>query len=143
MNGGFSIVEVLVVIGISVVIGVMSIPVAVEYYRTQILDEAAKDLRSVLRRANNQAVFQKNDSAFGVDFSSVTDKYVLYQGSAYSSRITAEDEIFAIPAGITLSGVSEVAYTKRTGTTTASTLTITGVNQTRTISISADGKVEL
>ena len=137
---GFTLIELLLVIGGIAIISALTIPVGVNFYRTQVLDETAGDILGALRRAQSQAVFQKNDSEFGVRF--LSDSYVLFEGNSYG-EVPSQDETFNLVGGITTSGIVEVTFAKLTGIPSATgTLTITSANDSQGININAQGKIE-
>jgi len=140
-SAGFTIFELLVVIGASILIAGLTVPVGVRFYQTQILDDTTSVIMTTLRRAQSQAEFQKNDSSFGVKF--LTGSYVLFQGDSYAGRTISEDEIFSLSGNVNTSGVDEVVYAKLTGIPSlAGTLTVALDNDSQTININLQGKVD-
>jgi len=138
---GFTLTEVLIVIGIALFISGLTIPVGVRFFQVQTLDETAVSLMETLRRAHNHAVFQKNDSDFGVKI--LSDSYVLFQGDSYASRTQSEDENFILSTNIITSGIDEVVFAKSVGTPDViGALTVTLWSDSQTIDISAQGKIE-
>ena len=137
---GFTLIELLLVIAASITIAALTIPVGMRFFQTQALDESASGILETLRRAQNQAMFQKNDSAFGVKF--LPDSYVLFQGDSYG-EVPSEDESFSLPSGITTSGINEVVFAKLTGTPNPNgTLTITSGSNSQALDINIKGKIE-
>jgi len=138
---GFTILELLLVLTVAFSITALTTPVGIRFFQTQSLDEATAGIFETMRRSHNQAVFQKNDSAFGVKF--LSGSYVLFQGSSYVGRIQSEDENFSLSVGITTSGIDEVVFAKQTGTpSTVGTITITSGNDSQALTINAGGKIE-
>jgi Tfp pilus assembly protein FimT len=141
INAAFTMAELLIVITIVTVLTMLTLPLGVDFYRKQNLDEVTGDILGALRRAQNQAVFQLNDSAFGVEF--LSGSYVIFQGSSYAGRTQSEDEAFTISGGVTTSGITEVVFAKHTGIPdTTGTLTLTSGSDTKTVNINAYGKIE-
>lgn len=140
-GGGFTLLELLLVIGVAIFIAAFTIPIGFRFFQTQTLDETTDNILGTLRRAQNQAIFQKNDSAFGVKF--LPGSYVLFQGNSYAERNQSEDESFTLAGGITISGINEVVFAKLTGRpNTSGTLTIMFSDDSRRLNINAQGKVE-
>ena len=132
--------ELLLVIATAILVAALTIPVGIRFFQTQTLDETTAGILETLRRAQTQAMFQKNDSAFGVKF--LSDSYVLFQGSSYE-EIPSEDESFSLPSGITTTGIDEVVFAKLTGIPNPSgTLTITSGNDSQALNINSQGKIE-
>ncbi|MBU1160011.1 prepilin-type N-terminal cleavage/methylation domain-containing protein, partial [Patescibacteria group bacterium] len=61
MPHGFTLVELLIVIGLGIVIVAITVPIGLNFYNNQILDEASKDILSTLRKAQSYSMFQKNN----------------------------------------------------------------------------------
>lgn len=141
MSHGFTLIELLIVIALGIIIVAITVPIGLNFYNNQILDEASKDILSTLRKAQSYSMFQKNNSAFGIKF--LSDSYVLFQGVSYGARTQSQDEIFNIPSGISTSGINEIVFSRIAGTTTASTLTIRSGNNNQVISINTYGKAEI
>jgi len=132
--------ELLLVIAAAILIAALTIPVGIRFFQTQTLDETTNGILETLRRAQSQAMFQKNDKAFGVKF--LSDSYILFQGSLYG-EFPSEDENFSLPSGITTSGINEVVFSKLTGIPNSSgTLTITSGNDSQALNINTQGKIE-
>lgn len=132
---GFTLLETLLVLSILSALVFLTAPIGLTFYQTQALDEATLSTIETLRRAKFNAIFQRNDSAFGVKF--MSDSYTLFQGDSYTSREENEDELFLLPADITTSGISEIVFSKMTGVPN-STGTITLTLGTRDESIIVD-----
>ena len=134
-------IELLLVIGMALLVSALTIPVGVRFLQTQSLNEARSDILTALRRARTQAVFQKNDSAFGVEF--LPSSFVVFQGSSYALRTQSEDEIFSLTSGTTVSGIGEIVFTKRTGLPSViGTITISSGSDSYIISVNSQGNIE-
>jgi hypothetical protein len=66
-----------------------------------------------MRRAQIKSMNSEDDSAFGFYIDS--DKYILFKGSAFRFRDEAFDEIFYLPDGLSVSGLSEVVFDRING----------------------------
>ena len=137
---GFTLLELLIVIGMTVVVFAFSMPFGLRYYRGQIIDEATNNIIDTLRNARQYSVLQKNDSPFGVNFTNSTGNFVLFQGSDYSTRAPLLDEVYPLTSGISLSGLSQVVFAKQTGTPSATgTITVSYDILTKTVLVSDSG----
>lgn len=140
-KNGFTLPELLIVIGITSLFALMLIPISLSSLQSQTIGDETLNMKSVLRRAAGQAEFQKNDSDHGISF--LADSYVLFSGSTYSTRNTTLDEVFDLPSSLTVSGMNEVVFEKGTGIpTTSGTLTIDFQGKQKSISINEYGLVE-
>jgi Tfp pilus assembly protein FimT len=138
---GFTLIELSLVIGAAIIIAVFTLPLGIKFFQTQALDETAGDIQGILRRAQNQAVFQKSDSSFGVKF--LSDSYILFQGSSYNSRTQGADEEFILSSTIETSGIDEVVFEKMTGIPNSTgTIKVTSGSRNQIISINIQGKIE-
>lgn len=85
-----------------------------------------------------QQINENND--WGVYLTSTT--ITLFQGQSYSARVTSADRILALPSGLTVSGLTEVRYSRLSGTTsTPGTVTISSGQLTSTLTLNAKGTI--
>ena len=139
---GFTLIETLLVVGIGVVIFAFSAPYSLNFYRTQLVEEARSNIISALQQAKHNAVLQKNDSSFGVALNQVANSYVSFQGESYAERVTAQDDIYSVVSGITFSGLDEVVFAKLIGTPSATgTISISYGSTTKSILVEDFGVV--
>ncbi len=140
---GFTIAELGIALGMVVVIAVLTVPFGIIFYRDQILDETAQDILIALRRSQSQAITQREDSRFGINFSTETDAYVLFQGNSYITRMPAADEKFYLPFGFSLSGIGEVVFENLSGLpNTTGNITVSFLGNNKQININTQGKIE-
>lgn len=143
MTKAFTLIELLLVIAGIAALGALTAPIGVRFLQGQILDETANGILETLRRSQNSAIYQKNDSAFGVAF--FPGNYVLFQGNSYASRAASADEIFELGGNTSVSGITEVVFSKLTGLPSVSgilTINLSSISDSRNISISPEGKIE-
>ncbi len=130
---GFSLLEMVLVIGIVGVVSSTAIPMFRKYQINSDLNNTQALITQGISRARLLAQSNKNDDAWG--FSAANG--VLYEGSSYATRITANDEFYAIPASITVLGITDISFQKVTGKPSASgNITLLGFDgQQRIINI--------
>lgn len=142
---GFTIFELLIVMSISAVILLFTIPVAISYYQRQLVDDTARLLVDTLRRAHDSAIAQKDSQPHGVKINTASSTFVHFEGTTYASRVTSADEAIGYPPNLSITGTStEVTFSKLYGTSTISDLwnvNLDGV--TSTISINTQGTIDL
>jgi prepilin-type N-terminal cleavage/methylation domain-containing protein len=137
---GFTLLEVLLSVAL---IGIISSIGAVVYQQLQgrnDLDVAAAAVATNFRRAQTLSRAVDGDTTWGVraDTGAVT----LFRGASYATRVAAFDEVTSISPTLTPSGFQEVVFAKFTGApATTGTLTLTGSNGIRTITLNAQGTV--
>ena len=142
-RAGFTLLEMLFVVAILAVIISFSLPLSLDFYQNQQVDAVSGDIVSALRRAQAKAMAMENNFVFGVYFSA--DNYTLFQGNSYALRNSEQDQVFALSSVLSLSGLSEVVFSKLSGKPLAvGALTLTTSNgQTRDITINEAGLVNL
>ena len=89
---GFSIIEVVMVIGIIAIVFGLGLSFSLSIYQSQMLNAERDNLAVILGRARSEALSNLNESDHGVYIGS--DNYVIFQGDTYASRNAAGDEIF-------------------------------------------------
>ena len=152
-ESGFSLLELLIVIAI---VGLLAAGVGVSlvnYQRTAALDSSAKEIVGNLRFAQSKAITGEDGNAdstsdkWGVRFTNGTnDTYRIFYGNSYNVN-NAKEEIY-LPSSVSFSAPAEennldVIFTKISGTTTATAVTIANANgsETRTITVDASGRI--
>ena len=127
---GFTLLEILLVMGILVIISAMSFSTYTSYRVNVEADEEMNKIRSILHDARGRAIAFEQNSQWGVRFSNpvATDPiYELFQGSSYPGIIKetvylSSRFMFIAPA---VGMVQDVIFQKRSGkSTNASTITI-------------------
>ncbi len=142
---GFTLVEMLLSVGIIAMLAGLSLPLLASYQNRNDLDLTTQSLIQALRRAQTYAQSGKDDSQWGIEIQSTA--ITLFKGAVFASRDTAYDETQAISPGTNVSGLTEVLFAKFTGAITTTpiagdTITLTNVNNdTRTVTINAKGMV--
>lgn len=139
---GFTLLEVLLSVSIITILVGMSLPLYQTFQVRNDLDITAEAIASSLRRAQVYARGVNGDAQWGVEVQSTA--VTLFRGAVFASRDPTYDEPTSIPASMSVSGLTEVLFSKLTGapsTTGNIVLTTTNTNDTRTININAEGMV--
>lgn len=137
---GFTLIEVLLSIAL---IGLIAGIGAVVYQQMQNrndLDVAVTSIATDARRALALSSAADGDTSWGIriDAGALT----LFQGTSYASRISTFDEVTTLSPAISPSGLQEVVFAAFTGLPqTTGTLTLTGANDSRTLTINAQGTI--
>ena len=101
---GFTLIEILVVIGIFVVIAAMAVPVFGNWQNRAGLNSAEAEIRQLIRQARARSLAGLDGSAHGVYLSVDSGGgAVLYEGNSYASRTRDYDLVIELPATIYLS----------------------------------------
>ncbi len=135
---GFTIIEMLIVMAIISAVASLSSPFILAYMNRNDLDVAVNTLVQTGRRAQTMSTGVESDSQWGVQVGG--GKITLFKGGSYSGRDSSFDENYDISPNISLSGITEIAYTKVFGLPSATgTTTLTNGNDTRTVTINGKG----
>jgi len=147
----FTLVELLVIIGIFAILMLLSAPVFRYFQSESDLINASEQVISVLRLAQSQTITSEGGSQYGVYFPS-PNQYLLFKGSGYSSRDPASDKVYFLPETITIYAVNlgvenEVVFDKIDGETAdEGSISLRLANrpeETKTIYIKNSGQVNL
>jgi Tfp pilus assembly protein FimT len=150
----FTLVEILIVIGILAILVAMAFPTFRSFRAESDLNDSAGKIISTLRVAQSKTLASEGASQWGVYFSTSTvpHQYTLFQGANYASRVTSSDEIYDLPMSIeiydiNLTGEPEVIFDRLIGSTSqsgsASLRLKTDLTKNQTIYIENSGQVGL
>ena len=103
---GFTFTELLITLGIVAAVSAAVIPAYRIYMIRSDLDIAYEQTKQMLRRAQLKSQTGEEASAWGVK----SDTGTIFKGHDYASRDIAKDEVIAVPAGITVTGLTELYY---------------------------------
>lgn len=127
------------VIGILAFLIVVSLPLAINFYKTRQLDVHENGIVQALRRAQLKAMSIEADSSFGIYITS--GQYILFRGDSYSPD-DPYNEVFDLPDNLSVAGLSEIVFSRLRGTPSdTGTITLTIDNQSGTININEVGRI--
>jgi prepilin-type N-terminal cleavage/methylation domain-containing protein len=139
-QSGFTLVELLLVMGIFVVIMGFTAPVALDFLTRTDLSTSRDQAKSAIRRAFQRARSSEGDSAWGVRVQ--PSKITIYKGNNFATRDQAYDEVSSISPTINFSGITDISFQKMSGTpSTTGNLSLSSSAGTRTLSINSEGRV--
>lgn len=135
-QSGFSLIEIVIVLGILVLVSAFLVSPFTNFRNTQILQVSVEDVLSTLNKARTQTLAGHGDSAYGVHLE--TNRVVLFAGETYNASDPTNQAVnlhsLVNISNISLSGGgSSVVFRRLTGTTTK-----TG---TVTLSLASDSSV--
>ena len=149
-NKGFTLMELLIVVGITTILAGVGISSYINQQRAKLLDTSVQEIVGYLRYAQQKSITQESGNQWGIHFEnpvSGDDFYALYTGTTYSSpeetRYLSSGIEYEIP---TVGNTIDVSFNKLTGTNATSTtqsiiIKSTIINSTSTISISGQGLI--
>jgi len=128
------------VIALMFIVGVFVAPIGVSFYHTQLLNEVSDGLVSALRQAQSFALTGKSVSAYGVRVQD--NRFVMFIGDSYNSRIIEEDTVGPAVPSVSISGPEEIVFERFTGEpSTAGTYHITLGDRERQVFVLSSGNV--
>jgi prepilin-type N-terminal cleavage/methylation domain-containing protein len=137
---GFTLIELLLVVALVGVLGYISIGFYSRFFTQNAVANTTDQLTSELRKAQIYSMMGKQNSSWGVHKG--TNQIILFQGSSYTGRNVAFDEIFSVNQNVSLTGLSDIIFSRMTGTPSASpTIVISGNNNTKTVIVNSQGVV--
>ena len=125
---GFTLVELLIVIGITMILAAAASPIYGSLQIKAQLNETTSQVIQTLRTAREYSVARYNNSAYGV-FIDITiggnDNYILYQGDSYATRDTSYDRSIALESVMSFANIDmtqtgndiDINFTKGSGQT--------------------------
>ena len=121
---GFTLVEILVVIGIIALLSALTFPLFRNFQKQTDLIDSAEKIVSALRLAQYKTLASDQDDQWGVFFSTSTslNQYVLFKGQNYQSRDASFDTVYQLTKlveiqEINLNQSSEVVFNPVIGST--------------------------
>ena len=140
-NGGFTFIEILLVVALIGITAGISIPVYQSFQTRSDLDISGTTIAQTLRRAQLLSQAVEGDISWGVNVA--VGSITLFKGESFSSRDAEFDEVFSVPTSISVSGLQEIVFEKFTGEPqNTGTTTLTSVNnEKRSININSKGTI--
>ncbi|HDZ54299.1 MAG TPA: hypothetical protein ENI19_02025 [Candidatus Nealsonbacteria bacterium] len=125
MMKSFTLIEVLVIIGIMVILMVLALPAYRSFQNELDLNNSTEEIINTLRIAQNKTLASEGASQYGVYFDQTTSphQYTLFKGNDYASRNSSFDKIHKLPKSVEISdislngGESEIIFDRISGTT--------------------------
>ncbi len=134
-RSGFTLVELLIVVGMMAVFAGLAATVSFPAIRNAEFDRVRETVRSELVAAQADTIAGTLDSAWGVAFSA--NAITRYKGMSYATRSTTYDHTTSFGDGVVLSGTTDIGFNRPTGlpTSTATIVMTSGVlHATTTVS---------
>lgn len=119
----FTLVEIVVVIGISVLLVLLTISFFSSFRNTQVLQGETSQALSIINKARSNTLNSKSDSEYGVRVNG--DQIILFQGLTFSSS-SPSNEAYVLHAAVTISsttlsgGGTDIVFDRLTGDTSNS-----------------------
>ncbi len=140
-NAGFTLIELIVVIGIVVLLAAIFLPIGFNFYRLQIFNRINDQVIWLIKEARAGALSQKGDLNFGVHLEG--DQIIAYQGNNFSERQSDLDQVYPIPSFIKFSGISDISFNPGSALPSqGGTISISYNESVKNISINSLGTID-
>jgi prepilin-type N-terminal cleavage/methylation domain-containing protein len=153
-QSGFTMLEILVVIGLVLMLSTMALLVSFDTYRGSNFRNDRDLLVATLERARAQSLNNlcvgttctaaQNSRPHGVAIrpNGQPNSYVVFQGASYVTRDSGVDSNFVASQTSTTTGATEIVFSPLSGTTTAKTVTVSDTSgHSSVITIGTDGQI--
>ena len=138
---GFTIIEVMVAVGLITIIGSLALFVSMDFYRSYNLDVEVETIIILITRARGRAVNNIDATSHGIYIDE--EELTLFRGESYASRDEDLDEVFPRAQAFEVDGLSEIVFDQLTGEASATgTITISGQGRTAIVEINNEGRID-
>lgn len=139
-TNGFTILELLIVMGIFTFIASIGLFISMDSYRDYAFRSQASMLVSALQKTRSRSLNNVHGAPHGLEITS--SSYTLFQGASYAARTPSYDETYAITNATASGSIGEVVFTQLTGeSSVAGTVLVTADGHTATISLNYEGRI--
>jgi len=111
---GFTLVELIVVLGLISLLLFVTLPYGIEFYRAELIRGETMAVMNVLDRARSHAVSGRMDSDWGVVFFSEENYYAFFKGEEYDPD-DPHSQKFNLSPEVEVGGIEKVVFEKDTG----------------------------
>lgn len=136
---GFTMIEVLVSMGLLSILVSLGLFLSMDVWRTSSFRSEQDTIISLLYKARSRAVANINESDHGLYIDVDNRKYVLYEGSYVEGD--PENQEFQMGKGVSLSGSANILFAAREATTDGEDVVIDGEGKEATINVNEEGGV--
>lgn len=139
-NAGFTFIEVILVLAIIGILALLSGAFYGRFYDRVAMQNVANGVVGELQKAQLYAMEGRSASSWGIHNGS--PQLILFKGGSYAGRDSAFDEIFTIYPPASVSGFTDVVFSRMTGTPSATpTIQIVTSVATQSVSINSMGVI--
>jgi len=110
---GFTMLEIMLVMTVIVIATALTMPIYQAFQPKNDIEVASTAVANGARRAQILSQASNMDSAWGIKIE--TGKVIVFKGDSYEMRDQEEDEIFEIAKNISISGITEIVFSKTFG----------------------------
>lgn len=137
---GYTLMELVMVLGILSLLLMLTIPVSLNFLRNQYLTSDRHAVISLLEWARDQSLMNANQSDHGVKV--LSNSYVGFVGTTYATRDQSKDIVYPKSVIVTASGTNEVVFTSLNATATSSTISLANTLKSYSITVNQEGTID-
>lgn len=142
VSAGFSLVEILIVLGLTIIFVGLSATVGNQAIRNAEFDRVRELIRSELASAQTDSIGGTSDSNWGVAF--FPNAITRYRGTSYAARITADDRVTTFGNAVVISGTSDVTFSRPFGLPVSpATITVSDGIHTAITTVNSAGSIDV
>ena len=144
---GFTLIEVIVVIGLLGLIAAIGLFISFDFYKSYSFRSEKSVVISALQKARGQALANINQSNHGVHYGSGADChlfskcYVIFEGNTFNAGSDSNNEIQAVSA-VSVNWTSDVLFNQLDGAANSVTITLTQDTRSITITTNNEGRID-
>lgn len=146
---GFTLIELTIIFSVIAILSVIGLSISIDYNRTQIINSAYEELRTTLFTAKSRALSQNKPDA-GCSGSLVSFEVVTTTSTQYDLQVVCSASSYImktvnLPAGLSFSPFTsgyKISFPVLVGGSSGGTITISGYNKTKTISVDSSGNIQ-
>ena len=110
---GFTILELMLVIGVLVIIVSLGFPIAFDFYKNYQLQAERDRFISLLETTRNSSMINLNQASHGVHWDN--DNFITFEGSSFATRNQSQDQNFPRAKTISVAGPNEIIFNSLSG----------------------------
>ena len=136
---GFTLFELLIVMGIFAIMFVIAAPTGLGFYLSYQFDSESDLLTALLHLSRNLSMVNYNEANHGV--SVLSDQFVVFEGDSYAARVQANDRKYPRNTDVAVSGAAEIVFTALSGATASTTFSLNDTRKSRDIFVNPEGLI--
>ncbi len=139
---GFTLVEILISMGIMLILLGLTTPFTIRFYRRYQVITERNLLLSLLRQARTQSFAGAGSANHGVHIASASYTYTLFEGSSYATRDQSKDLSFEMSTNVTMTGPSDILFKYLSARTSSVSLTFDNGTRQEKIYVNKEGRID-
>lgn len=137
---GFTIMEVMISLGIFLILLGLTTPFVLQFYNRYQLDAERTTFIALLRQARAMSLTGENGATHGVYLAS--SQFTIFEGVSYATRDTSIDQTFERNSSVDITGPSETLFRYLTGTSASQSFNLTNGTKQGIIYVNKEGSID-